>query len=324
MTRCRQQGPDPARLHQVVHPSAEGVTTILLRCVTARVEDRFETALELARELELCLHADAQSLLSGSNRAWQRWARKYPLSTVSIITLIPNLIAAVFNFIYNHGEISHWMPEAEPTFMRIQAIINVIAFPTGIACAAWLAGSVGRAVRLNRRRELTVAELQERRIRCLDLGNLAAIVGLTLWLIAAPAYPVSLHLMLGAVPTAVYVHFVASLALCGLIAAAYPFFGVSFVAIRCYYPRLLRLDSIGPADIQALQKLSRQTWLYLGLAASVPMVAVVILVLSGQDTRFELVTLAAGGLLGFGIALSAFRVVQADLTTLIRVLSRVD
>ena len=322
MTRCRQRGPDPTRVHRIAQPDAEGLTAILLRCVAPRVEDRFETALELARELELCLQSDAQRLLSGSNRTWQRWARQFPLSTVSLITVTPNLIAAVFNFIYNRGELFQRMPEADPTFMRIQAIINMIAFPAGFACAGWLAGSVGRAVRLDRRRELTSAELLERRARCLDLGNLAAVVGLTLWLIAAPAYPISLHLMLGTVPTAVYAHFVASLALCGLIAAAYPFFGVTLVAVHCYYPRLIRLDSITAADVQGLQRLMRQTWLYLGLAASVPMVAVVILVLSGLETRFELVTLAVGGLVGFGIALTAFRVVQADLGTLIRMLSR--
>jgi hypothetical protein len=240
------------------------------------------------------------------------------VTTVSLITLIPNVVAAAFNFLYNH-EVILTVPGAEPTFMRIQAIINLIAFPVGIGCGVWLAGSVGKAVRRNRH-ELPATELQDRRRRCLDLGNLAVVVSLTLWLIAAPAYPISLHLLLGDVPLTVYAHFVTSLALCGLIAAAYPFFGVTFVAIRSFYPHLLRFDSLSPADLQTLQRLSRQSWLYLGLAASVPMIAVVILVLSGSNNRFELVTLAAGGAAGLGIALTAFRLVQADLSTLVRML----
>lgn len=324
LARVRQRGPVPARVDRVVHTNSDAIVAVLLRCIAARVEDRFASTLEAARLFELSLQPDAQRLLADPNTGWRRWARRFPLSTISVITVIPNVIAAVFNFIYNHSEISNRLPEAEPTFMQIKTIVNMVAFPTGIVCASWLAGSVGKAIRLNQRKELSAVELQERRRRCLDLGNLSAIVGVTLWLIAGPVYPISLHLMLGGIPTTVYAHFVSSLALCGLIAAAYPFFGVTFVAIRCFYPRLIRLESTTAEDIQALQRLMRLSWFYLGLAASVPMIAVLILVLSGSNSRFELVTLAAGGVLGFGIALSAFRLVQADLATLIRLLSRND
>lgn len=324
MIERRQRGPDPATLAPGSATELQGLDHVIQRCIEPHVEARFATGLELARELELCLDQDVRRLISGSEFGWRRCTNRFPLTTVSLITVIPNLVAAIFNYIYNHGEIVARMPEAEPTFMRIQAIINLIAFPTGIACAGWLAGSVTKAVQADDRRAFAGMELQARRQRCLHLGNLAATVGLTLWLIAAPAYPVALHLMLGNVPTAVYAHFLASLALCGLIAAAYPFFGVTFTALRCFYPKLLRWDSITPGDVVHLQQLSRQCWFYLGLAASVPMIAVVILVLSGSDRRFELVALAAGGVIGFGIALTAFRLIQADLATLLRMLSRDD
>lgn len=321
MARRRLSGPS----RQVTLPAKplrlDGMDQVLRRCLAPEVTDRFSSAMDLARELDLCLQPAARNLISGSDSGWRYWVRKFPLTTVSVLTLIPNLVAAIFNFIYNHGEIVARLPEAEPTFMRIQTIINLITFPTGTACAGWLAGSVARAVQTDQRHALTSDELAGRRRRCLELGNLAVIVGLTLWLIAAPAYPIALHIMLGQVPAAVYGHFVASLALCGLIAAAYPFFGVSIVAIRGFYPMLTRWDSIIPNDVVALQKLHRQCWFYLGLAALVPMIAVVILVLSGSNSRFELVALAAGGAIGFGIALTAFRLVQADLTLLIRLLS---
>lgn len=318
MTRSRRRGPGVQKLDAAVPVDAAALKSVLARTVAADPDERFRNASELARELDFCLQPDAQRLLAGANRGWARWVRRFPVTTVSLITLIPNVVAAAFNFLYNH-EVILTVPGAEPTFMRIQAIINLIAFPVGIGCGVWLAGSVGKAVRRNRH-ELPATELQDRRRRCLDLGNLAVVVSLTLWLIAAPAYPISLHLLLGDVPLTVYAHFVTSLALCGLIAAAYPFFGVTFVAIRSFYPHLLRFDSLSPADLQTLQRLSRQSWLYLGLAASVPMIAVVILVLSGSNNRFELVTLAAGGAAGFGIALTAFRLVQADLSTLVRML----
>ncbi len=322
MTQLRRNGLAPNQLKSPVNFDTVGLKQVLEQCLDPRIDMRFAHGLDLARELELCLDPAGRRLIVGNAKRWQRFARWFPLTTVSLITVMPNIVAAVFNFNYNHREIYELMPEAEPTFMRIQAIINMIAFPTGMGCASWLAGSVGQAVKIDKRHALSAKELGDRRQRCLELGNLAAIVGLTLWLIAAPAYPISLHLMLGKVPPQIYAHFVVSLALCGLIAAAYPFFGVTFVAIRCFYPRLIRWDSVTSNDVLFLRRLAKQCWLYLGLAASVPMIAVVILVLAGLERRFELVALAAGGVLGFGIALTAFRLVQADLETLIRLLSK--
>ena len=325
MIERRQLGLDDHQRKSLHHTDAPGLDEVLPRCLAAQAADRYATGLELAHELDLCLQPDARQLLSGSASGWKRWARRWPVVTVALITVIPNIVAAIFNFLYNHGEILRLLPDAEPTFMRIQAIINMIAFPVGMSCAGWLAGSVGRATQSDHRAKLSAASLAEQRRRCLDLGNLAAIVGLTLWLIAAPAYPISLHLMLGHVPSEIYGHFLASLALCGLIAAAYPFFGVSFVAVRCFYPSLVQWESMSREDVALLHRLARQTWLYLVLAASVPMMAVVILVVSGlEDRRFALVVLAAGGAIGFCIAVSAFRLVQSDLAILTRVISRSD
>ena len=85
------------------------------------------------------------------------------------------------------------IPAADQTFMRIQSQINFITFPTGILSAGWLAGTVTRATQVDIQARLSAAELSERRRRCLEPGNMASIVGLTLWLVAAPAYPILLH-----------------------------------------------------------------------------------------------------------------------------------
>ena len=66
-------------------------------------------------------------------------------------------------------------------------------------------------------------------------------------------------------------------------------------------------------------------WFYLVLAASVPMLAVLILVLfNDQQRRFALVALAAGGTIGFATAVTAFRLVQQDLQVLIKFIERSD
>lgn len=324
MTVLRRGGPRFDAITPLVEVDAPGMDDVLRQCLAANPAERFATGRALAFALESCLHPELHRLLTGPNYGWKLQARLAPLFAVITTTILPNAVAAVFNFLYNRGEIIERVPDALPTFMRIQSIINLIAFPAGASCAWWLAGSVAKATSVDQTGPLSPELLVTQRKRCLELGHLAAMVSLTLWVIAAPIYPISLHLMRGSVPIEVYATFIASLVLCGLIAMAYPFFGVTMIAVRSFYPPLLRWETVTRADVSHLERLGRMTWVYLFLAASVPMLSVVCLVLCGQDRRFALVALAAGGLVGFGIAISAFRWIQRDLELLIAALSRED
>ena len=108
-------------------------------------------------------------------------------------------------------------------------------------------------------------------------------------------------------------------------AAAYPFFGVSLIAVRTIYPTLVQWDSMSKGELPALRQLARNLWFYLVLAASVPMLSVLILaLLSDHERRFALVALAAGGTIGFATAISMFRLVQQDLQVLIKFIERSD
>ena len=322
MTERRRSGLQESHLRAVCLTEDCGLGDVFKQCLAPEPEGRYSSGLALANALDLCLQPEARRLLCDNVTAWKKLVRRWPLVSIVTVTVIPNLVAAIFNFLYNRSEVHSTMPDADALFMRIQAIINMITFPTGMVSAGWLAGSVTRAIRTDEQARLTAVQLQDRRRRCLQLGNVASMVGLTLWLIAAPVYPVLLHLIRGSVPASVYVHFVASLALCGLIAAAYPFFGVSLMALRCFYPALVQWDTMSKDELPSLRQLGRHMWFHLILAASVPMLSVLILALSGLDRRFALVVLAAGGTLGFAIAVSAFRLVQQDLQVLIKLVER--
>lgn len=305
-----------------------GLRQRLIRCLAPSPADRIQTGLDLAHELELCLDPDAKALLAPEPGGWKSWVRSHPLFTVTMLTLIPNLVGAIFNFLYNRREVIDLLPEAEPTFMRIQTIINSVVFPVGIMSASWLAGSVANATRIGThkgsRPKISGDELAKQRRYCLKLGHVAAAVGLVLWCIAAPIYPISLWLMIGHIPLELFVHFIASLVICGLIAAAYPFFGVTFIVVHCFYPSMVEWETMSSADRSGLQHLMRQTWVYLILAACVPLISILILVLVDPDRHAALIVLATGGLVGYAIAVTAFRYIQVDLTTLLRAIWRAD
>lgn len=319
-SECVKAGPSPEHLPQIDFNRAPGLDQVLARTLAHDVDQRISSASELAREFQLCSRPDAKRLFTFKPRGWKAWCRNHPIISAAVATLLPNALSAILNFEYNHSRVQAEIPAAEPTFMRIQAVINAIAFPTGVGLIAFLIVLVSRALNPGPLAEASSTFQASRRRLCLNLGNYASLVCVTLWLVAGPAYPIALRLIYGPVPTSIYVSFITSLALCGLIAASYPFFGISFLSVRCVYPMLLQRDPHHTHDARWLETLSRQTWIYLLLAALMPMVSVTILALTQtKDTRWLLISSTAG-IVGFAMNVYFFSALQRDLTTLRRYL----
>ncbi|HLJ12701.1 MAG TPA: serine/threonine-protein kinase [Planctomycetaceae bacterium] len=317
MVTRRQAGIDRASLAQASRRWPPGLERILAKCLDSDRERRFASGAELARSLELCLKPAAQRLLAPPARNWRRVARRFPTVGIVVAAILPNALAAVFNYFYNSLEIVEHLDRARDVFWTTQIVINSIAFPLGLGLALALSRPVTRAVGdAPRIATMTAIELQKLRQRCLRLGHFAAWISIALWLAAAPAYPMAIRLGVGSVPASAYLHFVASLALCGLIAGAYPFLGISCLSVCSFYPALVRMETMTREDFQALGRLGRASWLYLLLAASVPMLSVAILSLVGSKAHFALAILASGGVAGLATAFLLFRMLHADLAAL--------
>jgi hypothetical protein len=334
MTARRRAGVDRELAAGVSHGWPPGLCDVLLACLDPDVEKRPPNGNELARHLELCLQPKTHALLAPPPKNWRRLARRFPVTAVMLAAVLPNVFAAVFNYLYNRLEIIAHLQNSQQAFEQIQATINAIAFPLGIFLVFWftrpvaaavrrsiLARAVGRPFRAVGRDapegpSCNADALRSLRRQCLRLGHLAAGISLVLWLVAAPAYPIALQMEVGEIPTSAYVHFVASLTLCGLIAAAYPFFGVACLSVCSFYPALARVETMAEEDRDPLVRMARTSGMYLFLAATVPMLSVAILVLIGSQARVELALLAVAGLAGFGLAFLAYRMLQSDLDAL--------
>lgn len=322
MAARRHTGIDRSQLAQVAHGWPAGLDEILLRCLDPDISRRYATGAELARQLELCLLPEARRILWPAANSWRTLGRRHGLAAVIVATIAPNVVAAIFNYVYNRMEIIESLQNSEDIFWRTQLAINSIAFPLGMFLAVYFMWPIATAMAPTERAAARLAtlshgELRRLRRRCLSLGHLAAGISLGLWLLAAPAYPLALAWGgVDHVPASVYAHFVASLTLCGLIASAYPFFGVACVTVGCHYPAFARYDTLNRDDLCSLNNLLRWTWVYLALAACVPMLSVAILEIMGSDAHYALELLALGGVAGLAIAFSFFRLLQADLAAL--------
>lgn len=299
-----------------------GLKTVLLSCLAADPQARPQSGRELAQQLELCLQPRLQDILNPPERGWQRWVLAYAMVALILAAFVPNLLAARFNYVFNDVDIMPLIeaasPLARPTFEKLVTWINGIAFPLGLGLAGYLAFPVFKTIRERGRGvKHTVEHLAQMRNRSLELGHYAACIGILLWTIAGIAYPICFRIVVGSnMPLRVYPHFIASLTICGLIAASYPFLVVTFFTIRAYYPALLTLDQLPRQNFERLTRLGRRTRIYFVLSVLIIFVSILILVAIDTKAKFAVSVLCIAGIVGSYLAFLLYRAIQGDLAVL--------
>ncbi len=159
-------------------------------------------------------------------------------------------------------------------------------------------------------------DLLAARRSCLNLGSVLSTIILALWLLAGLAYPIALASGVSEFGMQHQVHFFVSLTLCGLIGATYPFFLMTLLSLRAFYPALVRLETMTEADRAPLQRVSRQSWFFLLLAASLPLLSIGVLVLIESRAKYALMAVTGAGLVGFGLVFLAVQHIQRLAETL--------
>ena len=134
-------------------------------------------------------------------------------------------------------------------------------------------------------------------------------------MVAGFVWPITLEVMAAPPPhrAEVYLHFLTSLAICGLAAAAYPYFVVTFLAVRVLYPSHLGPDGPAAADKAGLWRIGRELGFYQAIATAVPLAAVGLLVWRGTFDAFAFTVLIVTGLVSIGVAYLLVGRIRADL-----------
>lgn len=301
----------------------EQLLSILKRCLAPDPADRFQTANELARQLGLCLQPRVARLMHNSQRGWRRQAVLWPLAAFLLAAIGPHLLAAAFNFAYNDVEIQQdpVLQAVTGEFQMTALVVNGIAFPIGFLFCIWYSKPV--VVRLRQTADTATQDnIASVRLRAFQLSRFVTVLGITEWLIAGMVYPIALNILTkGLLETKWYFHFVGSLLICGLVAAAYPFFMTATLTIKSFLPSLLQSDRLRAADVTQLQRLSGQSTWSLYLAGGVPAVGMMILLMTSQTTTanssFALTVLSIAGAVGFALILSLSKSLQMDIEALL-------
>jgi len=321
MIARRHKGVSPRPIERLVRRQAPGLDQILAKCLAPTAEGRFRSGADMARHMELCRLPTTRQLLFPRSNIWRRFALRWPTAVIVGLTAIPNGVAGALNYTYNSMEIIDKLgQDAEKVFFWVQLTINLSLFPFGILYGIYRTEVIGKFIRNDALRDaLDDRTTLDKRVRTINTGHEAAWISITLWTSAGLLYPIAMHIGLGTAAVSTYVHFFASLLLCGFIAAAYPFLLVSLVALRVYLPLFVRLPTMGETDRVAIERLKRLAWIYLILAVFVPVMSVPLLWFANSNAQWAPAIATVGGVLGVGVAFSIVKRLQSDLDALMLV-----
>jgi hypothetical protein len=106
--------------------------------------------------------------------------------------------------------------------------------------------------------------------------------------------------------------------LCGIGAAVFPYFLLTALAVRVYFPALVRNGIVEGPRWHDLKRLRKLNMLHLALSAAVPMLGILLVAFSETeaDHRWALKVVSGVGLAGFGLMFVLFRYIEDNLDAL--------
>jgi eukaryotic-like serine/threonine-protein kinase len=134
-------------------------------CLAVDPNQRPSSGRQLKSMLRLALYPQAaKRIMPNDTRLIGNFAGLPPWLLLTFVGVVPNLIAAVFNFLYNKSQIVEKYPALWNTFLQITTWVNVLLFPCGIGWTIYLIVRHSRS--LTRKRDA-------RSFGPADLGNQA-------------------------------------------------------------------------------------------------------------------------------------------------------
>ena len=296
---------------------------VLKRGLAGDPARRYQNGAEMARELTLCLHRRSWELFHDIGMSWRGVVRRRPLLAIVPVNLIPNALAAGYNFYFNYETMIRGSKDQvfQWAWWTNVAVVNGIAFPVGVVLGCGYAWPLVRVMwMMARGTPIPPRELADARMRALRLGHVIALIGLVEWLVAGVTFPLSVHLLTGHPPTGNYAvfysHFFLSLAACGLIAAAFPYLGTTWLSVRIFYPALLSSGTPDDREQRVLEQIPQQAGFYLAIAAVVPMLAALLVIMTAAEHKFVAGLLIVASLIGFVAAYIVFGRIRSDVVAL--------
>jgi len=319
--------PAPAPTGEPLADCPPALRRVLATCLDPDPGRRWPDAGVLTRQLDLCLDQRARDLVDPPPDSWRRRLRPWRVPLVVAAVAVPNLLASLYNIDHNRALVTGRLSQRTQDLFAVSTLVsNVLFFGLAAILLTWWSRRVVTVPRgLARGERYSPRELAAARKAAILLGDRSVLVAFAFWMISAVTYPAGVTLAGDELAPHAFAHFLASHAVCGAIALAYPFFLVDFYIVRCVYPMLLGPDTADAEDVALLRGLRRRCVGYLLVAASIPLLAVAgVTLLPAADIEQIIVAvrvLCIGSIVMFVAVYLLFGALERDLAALERVVS---
>jgi serine/threonine protein kinase len=307
MIEARRRTEFATLAEQLPDDCPESLRRVLKKALAGVAAERYQTADELARELRLCLNPRCWELLQPPRGKLGRFVLRWPVAAGIIAGLIPNALTARFNYSYNLARMGEKGTPLRDQFDAVQVWINVVAFTIGIVGGAWL------TVRAMRFVNATCAEPSpDAAGKVLRFSRIVSCLVIALWTCSGLVFPIALLWSHTEPGVQFFLHFFASLALCGFAATAYPYFLITAGLVHYFLPQMIRCGTIPGPRRRDLARLRFFNWVHLGLAAAVPMLGGLIMSVFGNNETYALRMVLGGGLAALLMCALLYRQIELD------------
>ncbi|HEV3115875.1 MAG TPA: serine/threonine-protein kinase [Gemmataceae bacterium] len=310
------------------YPEApELLVAVIRRCLDPDPARRYQTGGELARALEGC--SEMQRIRRElPHPRLSRFALWRPFLFLAIFIFLPHFLGSLVNITYNKMQIvSRWSPEQERRFETFVLWYNLLVYPPFLAAALFILLPPFRVWRaLTRCEPCDNAVVNTVRRRTLAVPGWVVALSCLGWLPGGVVFPLAIHLMDPAtspVDAGVWIHFLTSFTISGLIALTYSYFATQIVVLRVLYPRFW-VNPSGLREKSAEELGQPRLWLFQLLAGVIPLAGAVLLVAVGPETsgdrlfRVLAMALILLGMAGFGLAVLANNFLAQTIAVLTR------
>ncbi len=324
----RRRQPIDARLRAAAPPDCPPVLChALLTCLSPDPDDRFASGADLARHLDLTLDRKARDLVDPPAQSVRGRLHNRPLPVVTLSSVIGQVLGALYLSAHNTKLLSLELDaDAQSQITRLAVITAGIGYPLGVALLLYWCRLVFLVPEgLRRGKHYDDRTLVKARADTLACGDRVAVVAFAGWMIAMVVFLIQLR-ETADLSAGLYANLIASQMIAAAIAVVYSYFPVTFFVLRWYYPALIAAGHRSPAETVPLRRLGARSRIYLGIAASVPLLGVAVGLVFLDPTQQQavlasIVALCVGGLVAFVVALRVYYALESDLHAFGRVIN---
>ncbi|WP_433677774.1 serine/threonine-protein kinase [Nocardia sp. CA-119907] len=318
--------PIAARFAADIPPDCPAVLQhALLTCLSPDPADRFATGAELANQLDLTLDRAARDLVDPPSHSIRAKLQMRPMPVVTLSSVLGQFLGVLYLWAHCARLLNEELtPGDSARLFRLAVLIGVIGYPIGIVVLLYWCRLVFLVpYGLRRGKHFDEQTLAHARAATLACGDRITLVSFAGWALSLAIFLPQLQA--GAdLTTRFTINLIASLIVAAAVAVVYSYFPITFFVLRWYYPGLLGTGQTFPDDAVRLRRLARRSRIYLGVAASVPLIGVatglIFLNAAQQQTVIApTVILCTVCLFAFVGALRIFYTLESDLHALDRI-----